>query len=91
MKLPERLIELLEDTLVSGLRLRMGDAERFKKEFREDPERFLVSLVVSTRRNASVPLPPPTNSMLWDAIGEMDLEEARKLIEVWEHEPVANH
>ncbi len=89
MQLSEQLIDLLEDALVSGLRLKLGDIDKFKERFREDSVSFLVSLVLSAKKGAlkwSM-----TTRTLWDTVGDENLEKARKLIEEWEREPVVNH
>ncbi len=89
MQLPEHLIDLLEDTLVSGLRLKLGDVDRFKERFQRDPLSFFVSLIRSTKKGAlkwSM-----TTRTLWDTVADKELEEARKLIEEWEKKAVATH
>ncbi len=91
MNLPEHLIDLLEDTLVSGLRLQMGDADTFKREFRQDPESFLVSLILSAKKDSLPKSSTGTKFPLWRAVGGESLGEARKLIKEWEQEPATHH
>lgn len=86
MHLPPQLIDLLEDTLVRGLRLRMGDVDRFKKEFRQNPESYLVSLIISSQKDALDKFSATTEFTLWHTVGK-NLKEAEKLVEEWEREP----
>lgn len=81
MNLPDSLVEKLEDSFIRGLPIEKISVESFRVEFRKNPAKYFVSLILAMERDSHEFWPYLRSVLMHAGMNEGLLKQAEEMLE----------